>query len=202
MNRRRVAAVVLAAGGSSRLGRPKQLLEFEGWTLIRRTVETVAASNVDWVVVTMSKNGVDFERELHGLEWMGAVVESPQCGQSESIKAGLRAVEERGEFEGVLFTPCDLPLLSKDHLNTLVAIFQDEKWDVVASRYEGILGAPMIVGRGMWPELHALQGDVGARKIVPGHLESTTSVVWEAGLIDLDTPEDVQRYKDRMSEVS
>ncbi|BCM93386.1 purine catabolism protein PucB [Abditibacteriota bacterium] len=197
MNLPRVAAVVLAAGSSSRLGQPKQLIEFEGQTLIRRTVGTVIASMVDLVVVTTSVNGIGFEEELEGMKWTRAVVENPQLGQSESVKAGLHAVEARGGFDAILLTPCDLPLLSISHLNELIATYQSGKWDIVASRYGGTLGAPLIVGRELWPELHELRGDVGVRKILPAHLQTTAAVMWEEGKFDIDTPKDIKMLTSR-----
>lgn len=190
----RVAAVVLAAGSSSRLGKPKQLLEWEGQTLLRRTVNTVLASNVAAVVVTTAPNGVDFERELSGLDWTRAQVKNAPEGQSQSVQAGLNAVELLGDFDAILFTPCDLPLLSTSHLNALLSRFQSKNWSIVASRFDAVLGAPMIVGRALWPELQKLSGDVGARKLLAVHLADTTSILWEEGRFDLDTPHDVAEW--------
>lgn len=189
-----MAAVVLAAGSSSRLGRPKQLLEVEGQTLIRRTVQTVLASAVDAVVVATSLGEVNFDAELHGLNWTRATVEHSQLGQSESVRAGLQTVESLGNFDAILFTPCDLPLLSATHLNALVEKYQRGLCNIVASRYDGVLGAPLILDRELWPELRALRGDTGVRKILPSHKGTTTFIEWEAGKFDLDTPDDVKAF--------
>jgi len=188
---RRIAAVILAAGGSSRMGTPKQLIEWESQTLIRRTVQTVLASDADAVVVTTAVNGVDFRAELRGLEWMRAEVENPQEGQSQSVRAGTQAVGELGDFDAILFTPCDLPLLSVSHLNALIGVYRSGDWDITASRYCEVLGAPLIVSRALWPELFALRGDTGARKLLDFHAQTTTCIEWMDGQFDLDTPADV-----------
>ncbi len=188
----RVAAVVLAAGSSSRMGRPKQLIQFNGQSLIRRIVRTVLACDVGAVWVTTASNGVDFEAELNGLLWTRAEVTNSQEGQSQSVRAGLHAVEMRGNFDAILFLPCDLPLLSTSHLNALIGEFRSEKWNIVASRFDGVLGAPMIVGRSVWPEVEHLRGDVGARKVLATHPQTTTFIEWEDGKLDLDTPADVE----------
>ncbi len=177
------------------MGRPKQLIEWDGQTLIRRTVATTLASRSDSVVVTTAENGVDFEAELRGLKWTRANVENPQEVQSQSIRAALKTVEELGHFEAILFTPCDLPLLSISHLNALIDKYRSENWNIVASRYSGVLGAPMIVGRALWPELSALRGDTGARKLLAFHPSSTTSIEWTDGKFDLDTPADVDALR-------
>lgn len=188
---KRIAAVVLAAGGSSRMGRPKQLIERGGQTLIRRTVETVLASDVSFVVVTVAANGPPFEAQLRGLQWTRAEVENPQEGQSQSVRAGAQAVENGGDFDAILFTPCDLPLLSVSHLNALIETYRSGNWDIAASRYNEVLGAPMIVSRALWPELHELRGDTGARKLLASHAQTTTFIEWTDGQFDLDTPDDV-----------
>lgn len=173
------------------MGRPKQLIEWEDQTLIRRTVQTVLASDVDAVIVTTAANGVDFGAELHGLEWTRAGVENPQEGQSQSVRAGLKTVETLGDFEAILWTPCDLPLLSIAHLNTLIETYRSGDWDITASRYDEVLGAPMIVSRALWPELLELSGDTGARKLLAFHAQRATCIEWMDGKFDLDTPDDV-----------
>lgn len=188
---KRVAAVVLAAGSSSRLGRPKQLIEFRGQTLLRRTAQTVLASLADALVVTTGDNGVDSEVQLCGLNWTRAAVVNAQEGQSNSVRAGLEAVESLGEFEAILFTPCDLPLLSAAHLNALIEKYRSANWNMVASRYDETSGAPMIVSHALWPELRGLRGDVGARRLLAFHAQRATFVEWPDGRFDMDTPDDV-----------
>lgn len=173
------------------MGSPKQLIEWDGQTLIRRTVQTVLASDVGFVVVTVAVNGPLFEAQLRGLQWTRAEVENPQQGQSQSVRAGAQAVENGGDFDAILFTPCDLPLLSVSHLNALIETYRSGNWNIVASRYNEVLGAPLIVSRALWPELLELRGDTGARKLLAFHAQATTCIEWADGQFDLDTPADV-----------
>ena len=194
MSDKRVAAVVLAAGNSSRLGRPKQLLEIGSKTLLRRTVETTLASQVDLVVVSIAKDAIGIAETLHNLNSKIVEVENPELGQSESIRAGLEVAAQH-DFDAALFIPCDLPLLSSDHLNALVAKYQQEEWQIVASRYCEILGAPMLIDRALWPELRNLRGDTGARKLLSRYADTTSFVDWSEGQFDLDTLQDVEKLR-------
>lgn len=194
MSEKRVAAIVLAAGRSSRLGTPKQLLEIGSKTLLRRTVETTLASQVGLVVVSLEKDATAFVGTLHDLNWKRAEVKNPQLGQSESIRAGLEIVAQH-HFDAVLITPCDLPLLSSEHLNALITEYRQEQWQIVASRYLEILGAPMLIDRSLWPDLRKLRGDTGARKLLSLYGYTTTFMDWNEGQYDLDTPQDVERFR-------
>jgi molybdenum cofactor cytidylyltransferase len=201
LSEKRVAAIVLAAGRSSRLGTPKQLLEIGSQTLLRCTVETILAARVGLVVVSLEKGVSAFVDTLHGLDWKRAEVENPQLGQSESIRAGLEIVAQQ-DFDGVLLTPCDLPLLSSQHLNALITKYQIENSQIVASRYHNVLGAPMLIDRALWPDLRELRGDIGARKILPLYEHTTTFIDWNEGQFDLDTIEDVEKFRRAFSDIT
>ncbi|HEX8465521.1 MAG TPA: nucleotidyltransferase family protein [Abditibacterium sp.] len=183
-----VGIVILAAGASARLGRPKQLLKIEGQTLLRRTVQTALNSSAKFVVVTLAAGDVASEMALAGLEFHLARVENAQFGQSESVRAGLELAAP--DCEAILFAPCDLPLLSTSHLDALISRFEVENRAIVASRYDETLGAPLVLGRELWPEVRQLRGDVGARKIVAEYAAEAAFIEWNGGRFDLDTPED------------
>jgi CTP:molybdopterin cytidylyltransferase MocA len=129
------------------------------------------------------------------LDWTRAEVEEAHLGQSESVRAGLRTVQGHGDFDAVLLTPCDLPLLSVAHLNALLSRYRGGNWDIVASKYDGVLGAPLIVGRALWAEVDGLRGDAGVRKILPSHQQSTSYIEWDGGRFDVDTVDDVTRLQ-------
>jgi molybdenum cofactor cytidylyltransferase len=192
--------VVLAAGRSSRMGSPKQLLVLEGKTLLRRTVDTVLASSVDLVVVVSIYN-----RELEGLPVVIAPFVHEPNALSDSIKNGLCAIRNwetttSTTIDGALFIPCDLPMLSSRHLDALVGHYNGEI-QIAASSYSGVVGAPMLFDRALWPELDHLSGDAGGRQIIGKHKEKTASVEFEAGAFDLDTPEDVDAFRRRQQTI-
>lgn len=119
-------------------------------------------------------------------------VENPREGQSQSVRAGTRAVEELGDFDAILFAPCKLPLLSASHLNALSEPYRSGNWQIVASRPCEVLGVPMmLVSRALWPELLELSGDMGVRKLLAFYVQTTTCIEWTDGKFDLDTPDNL-----------
>lgn len=194
MNKKPIAAVVLAAGRSSRMGTPKQLLSIKGKTLLRRTVETVLATHVD-VVVVVSHH----PHEVEDLPIVQAGLYRKPENLSDSIKNGLSAIRdwEIGRCLSIgaaLFVPCDLPLLSSRHLDSLIEHYQNGV-QIVASHFANVLGAPMLFDRALWEELDDLRGDVGGRHIISRHEEATIGVAFEGGRFDLDTPQDVKEFE-------
>lgn len=195
MSQKRVAAIVLAAGRSSRMGEPKQLIEIEGQTLLRRTVETALASRADLVIV-VSRH---FE-EVADLPALQAAFYRQPDALSDSIQNGLSAIRdwegENGRIDAALFVPCDLPLLTSAHLDALIEEFRGQT-QIVASQFADTLGIPMLFGRALWPELDALRGDKGGRHIIAKHPHATASVEFEGARFDLDTPDDVAAFRRR-----
>ena len=193
MSEKRVAAVVLAAGRSSRMGEPKQLLEIDGESMLRRTVETALASRADLVVVVSHH----FEA-FADLPVVRAEFGREPDALSDSIKNGLSAIRdgerENALVDAALFVPCDLPLLTSAHLDALIEGFQGET-QIVASRFAETLGIPMLFSRALWPELDALEGDKGGRGIIAKYPHVTASVDFEGARFDLDTPDDVAAFR-------
>ena len=187
-----IAALVLAAGGSSRMGGPKQLMELDGKTLLRRAVETAIASQAGGVVVVLGKEWERMAGETKGLA--GTVVVNPewQVGMSSSLQAGLAALPD--DAEAVLITLCDQPLVTAEHLRQLLTLFLESGKPVAASRYAGALGVPAVVARSLFPELMQLTGDVGARRVIQAHADEAAVMDLPEAAIDLDTPIDLNSF--------
>ena len=194
---KRVAAVVLAAGRSSRMGSPKQLIEIEGQTLLRRTTQTVVTAGFDLVVVVSRQF-----TEVEDLPVIEAAFHFEPDALTDSIRNGLLAIRDWETWEenaaisidAALFVPCDLPLLTSTHLKALLGRYQSET-QIVASRFADVLGTPMLFDRVLWTELHSLTGDTGGRQIIAKHPQITVGVDWEGGQFDLDTPQDVATFQ-------
>lgn len=180
----KVGIIVLAAGGSSRMGSPKQLLPYRGKTLIRRAAETAVESNCNRVVVVIGNHAPEMRRELEGLAV--SIVENPnwESGISSSIRAGLDELL-KDELDGVVVMLCDQPFVTVDVLNNLIASDRP----IVASSYEATRGVPAFFSRELFPELAALTGDQGARRIILNHPDLVATVPFPDGAIDIDTPE-------------
>jgi molybdenum cofactor cytidylyltransferase len=185
-----VAVVLLAAGGSTRLGRPKQLLVYRGTTLIRRMAEAALRSRAQSVVVVLGAHAARVRPALHGLPLQ--VVENLEweSGISSSIRAGIRTVPP--SCQAILFMAVDQVYVTADLLDRLLSIYEESATPIVASSYAGTRGIPVLFARTLFPLLLSLAGDSGAKQIIEAHAHETATVDFPRGSIDLDRPEDLQ----------
>ncbi len=175
----RLPAIVLAAGASTRLGRPKQLESFYGEPLLERAVRLACEAGCAPVVVL----GSSAERILAECSMPGAqIVLNPEWagGMASSLRAGLQALASGAA--GTLVLTCDQPAVSVGHLRTL-AVQGLEAGRIVASAYAGRRGVPAYFPAGDFPELLQLEGDTGAREL----LYSAVFVELLGGELDVDT---------------
>ena len=190
----KIGAILLAAGGSSRFRRPKQLVEFEGKTLIRRAAETLANSTCDPIVVVL---GAEIERsamQIADLRISSRINENWQDGMSTSIIAGLNfLLEIEPDLDAVVVTLCDQPHISTGELNRLIETYQDSHAAIVAARYEGTMGVPALFSSSLFDELLALKGDTGARQLIRKYAIDVECVTMEKAALDIDTIDDVDR---------
>lgn len=185
-----IAGVVLAAGASSRLGRPKQLLPFRGRPLLEHTLALVAELGLDEVVVVL---GGSAEAILERIVLHGArPVANPNyaAGQSTSLKAGLAAVEERAD--AVIFLLGDQPLLPAGTVPALIETYQTTGAPIVVPSYGGVRGNPVLFDRLVFPLLHGLKGDQGARPL----LRARADLVREAPVDATAPPADIDTWED------
>lgn len=187
------AAVILAAGPSTRLGRPKQLLCLGGQTLLRRAARTALDSNCDAVIVVLGAQVERLRAEVedlpirivHNAHWMEGI--------ASSLRAGVQAAIE-SEAESVLIALADQPLVTAAHLNALIAL-RRKGAPVVATAYAGTVGVPALFDRAVYPELLALHGDVGAKPVLALHAATVVSVTFPDAASDVDRPEDVDALR-------
>lgn len=187
-----IAAVVLAAGTSSRLGTPKQLLEYRGRPVLAVVAGTLLQSPVDRVVVVLGHRSGEVAGALEGLPVKMVINSFYAAGQASSLKAGLEALE--GPVDGVLFALGDQPLVKPGTVRLLVERFR-ETGGIAAPFYQGRRGNPVLFHRRFFPAIRSLEGDVGAREVIAAHPESLHRVdVDDPGvLLDIDTWEDYRR---------
>lgn len=186
---RRLCGLVLAAGGSRRFGRPKQLATVDGVPLVKRAVALArCACDLPVIVVT----GADGERVaecLSGLEVR--IVPNPdwQDGLSGSLRAGIGAVD--AGCDAVLVLPCDLPHLHEDDVDELVAAWREHPDRPAAARFDGVLGIPAILPAVAFDKVTRARGDEGARSYLRrGDVEVTAVSLTAAGR-DVDVPGDL-----------
>lgn len=188
----KIGGLLLAAGGSIRLGQPKQLVRYDGKTLIRLAGEMLAASVCDPVAVVLGAEIEESRRELDGLDISVSINESWNVGISSSIKSGLRhLLEIEPDLDAILIALCDQPFVTSDDIGRLAAKFRRGEASIVASGYDGVTGVPAIFGKEMFDALFALNGDEGARYLVK-RTQSLTTVEVESAAFDVDTLWDVK----------
>jgi len=184
----RVAGLLLAAGGSSRLGRPKQLVEFEGKTLIRRSAESLIGAGCYPVLVVLGSETERSKKELNSLELNTVENQDWESGMSSSIRVGLdRLLTGEPSLDGVLITLCDQPRVTADKLKPFLEKFAAEHASIVAAEYDGVIGVPALFARDMFDALLNLTGDKGARELIRQH-EHAASIDLPEAALDVDTP--------------
>lgn len=188
--RPKIGAILLAAGGSTRLGRSKQLLKFEGETLVRRAARILAESSYFPVVVVKGKDAERVDVELVGLPVYSVINDRWSEGMSSSIRTGLaRLLEVSRDLDGVLITLCDQPKVTGEMLNRFAAKYTETTGPIVAAAYDGILGVPALFYREIFPDLLRLEGDKGARQLIRDFKGVEKVDLPEAGF-DIDIPAD------------
>ncbi len=186
-------SVILAAGGSARLGTPKGLLLAGGVPLVTRAAAAAAAAGCAPVVVVVGAEADAMEAALAG---SGAVVvRNPDWpeGMASSIRCGVERLRQLApEATAVLLATCDQPRVEAAHLRRLVGAFQQRGSGAAASAYGGTLGVPAVLGAELFPELLRLRGDRGARELLR-ESPSTVGVPCPEAEHDVDTPGDAAR---------
>jgi molybdenum cofactor cytidylyltransferase len=221
-----VAVVVLAAGGSSRLGTPKQLVRWRGRTLLRRAAETAVAAAERTVpekpgragtrrahsapdrrpvaprgpvVVVLGAGARTLRAELAGLPVHVAVNRRWREGLASSLRAGVRAARPASGREGpaaILFLTCDQPHVTPSLLRRLVRRFRQGS-SLVACAYAGTLGVPALFAAEHFGGLLALTGDQGARRLLARQRGAVAAVPFVRGAVDVDRADDVSRLPRR-----
>jgi molybdenum cofactor cytidylyltransferase len=195
-----VAAIVLAAGMSTRMGTNKLLQEIEGEPLISRVVRTVSGSRVDPVLVVLGLQAVEVARTLPLLQCGRVHNECYRDGLSSSLRAGVSSLPEG--CSGALIVLGDMPSLSSLLIDRMVIAFETNATDrICVATHNGRRGNPVLFARRYFPELLKLEGDVGGRRLIAANAESVLEI--EAGddgpLLDIDTPDALAAFRARLS---
>lgn len=183
----KIACIVLAAGGSTRLGSPKQLLAYGGRTLLRRAVEAVLATRCRPTVVVLGSGAERLRAEFTGLDVRIAVNAGWERGMGGSVRCGM-AMLPREEIDAVLLTLCDQPLIGREALERLMSAWRDgQPCSLAAAAYNGTLGVPAVFGREHFAELAALPDGAGAKPILQRHAGQVIAVPMPEAATDIDT---------------
>jgi molybdenum cofactor cytidylyltransferase len=190
-----VAIAVLAAGASTRLGQPKQLLPFRGRSLVRHAAAVACEAAVGPVAVVVGHEAERVAAELAGLDVTTLRNAAWRDGMGTSIAAAARWARALPRAHALLIATCDQPQVTAPTLRALAAALETGRGTVAACRYAGRLGVPAGFAAEHFGELGALSGDRGARRILEAHRARLTEVACPEAAFDVDAPADVQRLR-------
>lgn len=186
----RVAAVILAAGGSTRMGRPKLALPVRGTPMIRRVAQTALGSRCRDVIVVLGADADVYEPLLDGLEVRVVRNPDPAEGMGSSIRVGVAAVP--ADCDGVVILLADQPFVTPGVIDHLLEVAVTDRKRIVASVYEQTVGPPAYFHRALFLDLLTLEGDRGARSVIEAYPREGVAVALPGHLsTDIDTADDL-----------
>ena len=191
-NAMKVGAVILAAGSSSRMGRPKQTLQFQGMSLLRRATVAALEATCRPVVVVTGAHAELSRRELEQLDVCEAFNPDWETGMGSSVRTGIESLlSNDAHVAAAILLLCDQPYVTSDVVSRLIAAHHTTGKPLVASAYGESFGVPALFSRTLFTELAQLAGLSGAKEIIKRHAAEAHFLPFPEGEVDLDTPQDV-----------
>ncbi|HWP24473.1 MAG TPA: nucleotidyltransferase family protein [Candidatus Binatia bacterium] len=191
-----IVAVVLSAGESSRMGRPKALLPIDGQTFIERIVGALKAGGLERIVIVLGFNAEAIRPQVEPLPVEILINENYQQGQLSSLQTALRRIKDDVNCEAILVHLVDHPYLSAALVRRMIESYAASKKTIIIPKYQGKRGHPVIFDRALFGELLAAPPDQGAKAVVDAHRSEALEIdTDDRGVtLDIDTPELYQRH--------
>lgn len=196
-----IGIVVLAAGKSQRMGRPKQLLKIGEKSLIQHVIQIVESTPYAPTVVVLGNEFEKIKKEIDGFDVIPVLNPDFEKGMGTSISKGIFEIQKRApNLKAVFILLVDQPFLNANVLYQIEMLFQKDTKKIVASKYGETFGAPALFDQSMFKELESTGGEKGAKKLINKYLESGEAVFvdFPEGRFDLDTPEDYEQWLKNM----
>jgi molybdenum cofactor cytidylyltransferase len=183
------ALIILAAGESNRLGRPKQNLLFKGQTLLQRAVETAKKTNCNPVITVLGANAdkiapIPGTITLFNKDW--------KEGMASSIRIAIQEIEGNNSVTDVIIILCDQPFVDAGLINNILQKKMNSRSAIVACSYNNTIGVPALFDRSLFAELLSLTGNEGAKKVIKNHPDHIEMIPFEPAGVDIDTNADYQ----------
>lgn len=189
-----IGAVILAAGSSSRMGSPKQTLQFRGRSLLRGATLAALGAGCHPVIVVTGANAELSRHELDGLTVREVLNARWESGMASSIRAGVKGlVDADPDTAAAVFMLCDQPHVTADVISGIIKAYRATGRPVVASKYGGSFGVPALFSRTLFAELAGLEGVDGAKQVIRRHASEAHFLPFQGGEVDVDTPDDFSR---------
>lgn len=192
----KIGVIILAAGSSSRLGYPKQLVEFKGISILQRSIDVVESLEFNPKILVLGAKEDEIRKKINRRNFEIAINKNWEEGMGASIRKGIsEALKLEKKLEHILILLSDQPLVTKDKIEELIDIQLKSKQQGTFSEYAGEPGVPAIFSREIFSELKKLKGDQGAKKLIYNADFQFGTVKFENGNFDVDTPADVELLK-------
>ena len=191
----KIAHLILAAGGSTRMGQPKQLIEWKGETLVNHAIKKAQQTEVETIYVVLGANAEKIKETISDYNIQIIFNSVWQKGLGSSISVGINYITKHGKYDGVLIRLIDNPTLALEHYRQLIALFKSKRLPIVASEYNDTHGVPAIFGGEFFEALQQLQTDKGAKSIMKQYWNQVLFLKSDTDFVDLDTPEDLKKIQ-------
>jgi molybdenum cofactor cytidylyltransferase len=189
-----VGAVVLAAGSSSRMGSPKQTLQFRGESLLRRAALAALGAGCRPVIVVTGAHSELSRREFEGLDVREVLNAGWETGMASSVRLGVKGlVNEHADVSAAVLLLCDQPHVTAEVISALIEAHRATGKAIVASTYGGSFGVPALFSRTLFDELARLEGAAGAKQVIKRYASEAHFLTFQGGEVDVDTPDDFSR---------
>jgi molybdenum cofactor cytidylyltransferase len=187
-----IGLIILAAGNSSRMGEPKQLLPFEGKTFLQCTIDAALGSKATSKVVVLGADKDEIKKSfradsipvIHNPEW--------EKGMASTMQKGLQYLIKFKKLDQVILVLCDQPFVHSGILDSLIEIQKSTGKGIVACKYADTLGVPALFTQQYFAEMMGLKSSEGAKKVIYNHLEDVAEVDFPKGAVDIDTYEEYE----------
>ena len=195
-----IVAVVLSAGESSRMGRPKALLPIDGQTFIERIVAALKQTTVGKIIVILGHNARELEAKISHLPVQILINTDYRQGQLSSLQLAVRDLQADADCDGMLVHLVDHPYLAPALVQEMIRRFYETKKRIIVPKFHGKRGHPVIFSNALFGELLSAPIDVGAKAVVNAHRAETLEIdTQEEGIaVDIDTPELYQQHVRRV----
>lgn len=189
--------ILLAAGNSSRMGSPKQLLNYQGKTLLEQIIDTaLEVFDKNKVIVVLGAHHHEISSAIKDKNILKSINEKWESGMASSIQSGLKTLlTSFTEMERCFISVCDQPYLKKEVFLEMQRLSHDSSKEIIVAKYADTLGVPALFSKKYFEKLMNLEGEQGAKKIIQQNMEDVETFTFEEGAIDIDTPSDYENLK-------
>ncbi|MDY6898110.1 MAG: nucleotidyltransferase family protein [Cyanobacteriota bacterium] len=189
-----VGLIILAAGKASRMGKPKQLLTYQGSSLISHAINVGLNSICKPVVVVLGAYAEKVKLEIDKLPVQ--IIENPdwETGMASSIRAGISTINQNNiNLDAVIIALADQPLIPEAVFNELIQKYQETENKIIASAYDDIVGVPALFDKNLFLELMDIKGDRGAKALIRKYQDEVLTIPVAEAAIDIDTEDDYEK---------